>query len=750
MADGARMAGTTWERLNRIRRQRRFQNWATLGLVILGPVFVGLTYMVLGPLQEGGNSPRLRLILLADLIYVLVVATLVLHRIARMVVARRARSAGSQLHLRLTGVFALIALIPTVLVAVFAVLTVNIGLEGWFSERVRGVVGTSITAAQTYESEHRRDLTADVRALSRYLTAARGGRVFFSDGDIRQLLIQGQAQIQRGLKEAYVIDSAGEIRARGERSYLFDYEQPSEADIARAEAGETVIIEDFDVDEFRALVSLSGYIDRYLYVTRQVDGAILNLLDEAQASAGLYNQLEAERGRLLFEFGLLYLGFALILILAAVWLGLWFAERLARPIGRLAGAAQRIGEGDFDVQVREEEGDDEISTLSHVFNQMTRQLKAQRETLLQNNRQIESRRRLFDSVLSSVASGVIGLDEAGQVSFVNRSAERLLGLEPEHDPMALDRMVPEFQPLFDTLLERRSELAQSEVQLYRSGRQESLLVRIATRRAADGALEGYVVAFDDVTDLVTAQRMAAWGDVARRIAHEIKNPLTPIQLSAERLRRKYSSKLGDEAEDFGQLTDVIVRQTNDLRRIVDEFSKFARMPEPDRARVDLVALVRDAILLQQEVRDGVTLSSDLPGGAVWAELDATMIGQALTNLLKNAGEAIEGRGDADLTGEIRVSMQVEDDQAIIRIADNGIGLPADRSRLFEPYVTTREKGTGLGLPIVRKIAEEHGGSLTLEDAEPFGRDDHRGAMAVMTLPIYPAEETEQKQEEIAV
>ncbi len=259
-----------------------------------------------------------------------------------------------------------------------------------------------------------------------------------------------------------------------------------------------------------------------------------------------------------------------------------------------------------------------------------------------------------------------------------------------------------------------------------------------------------VIVFDNLTELEKVQRMAAWREVARRIAHEVKNPLTPIQLSAERLRRKYSSKLGDEAEDFGQLTDVIVRQTNDLRRIVDEFSKFARMPEPDRARVDLVALVRDAILLQQEVRDGVTLSSDLPGGAVWAELDATMIGQALTNLLKNAGEAIEGRGDADLTGEIRVSMQVEDDQAIIRIADNGIGLPADRSRLFEPYVTTREKGTGLGLPIVRKIAEEHGGSLTLEDAEPFGRDDHRGAMAVMTLPIYPAEETEQKQEEIAV
>ena len=356
----------TWDRISRLRRMRRAQNIATLGLVILGPLLALLTFLVLGPLQEGANSPTLRLILLADLVYVLVVAALVLQRVGQMIAARRAKSAGSRLHLRLTGVFALLALIPTVLVAVFAVLTLNIGLEGWFSERVRQVVGSSLAAASAYEKQQREDLVADTQALGGFLNEARGQRRFLSDGDLRQVLTQGQTRVQRGLPEAFVIDSTGAIRARGAGSYLFDYEQPSPEQIAAAQDGTVVVIQDWNADEFRALMGLTGYLDRLLFVTRDVDGAILNLLDETQENVRLYNQLEAERGRLLFNFGLIYLGFAMILILAAVWLGLWFAERLARPVGRLAYAAQRVGEGDLDVQIREDEGDDEISLLGLI------------------------------------------------------------------------------------------------------------------------------------------------------------------------------------------------------------------------------------------------------------------------------------------------------------------------------------------------------------------------------------------------
>ncbi len=735
----ARVGTEAWERLNRLRRLKRIQTGFTLALVVLGPVLAAATVLVLGPLDRGAASAQLRLVLLADLVYVLVVAALVAQRVARMIAARRAKSAGSRLHLRLTGVFALIALIPTVTVAVFAALTVNIGLEGWFSERVRNVVGASVAAAEAYEGEHRLDLIADADALADYLVRARDITFLISDGELRQLLTQGQVQVQRGLKEAYVIDGAGEIRARGERSYLFDFERPSEADLAAALTGETVVIRDLAANEFRALKRLDGYADRFLYVSRSVDGGILSLLDDTTESARLYAQLERERGRVLFEFGLLYLGFAVILILAAIWLGLWFAERLSRPVGRLAGAAQQVGAGNLDARVPEETGDDEIAMLGRIFNQMTRQLKRQRDALMENTRQIERRRRLFDSVLSSVTAGVVGLDPKGCVTFVNRSAERLLAL-PEGEGQAVDirAAVPEFAALFDRLSGTRAEAVQEEIRVTRAGRQEILLVRMAVRRKGEGTLEGFVVAFDDVTQLVGAQRMAAWGDVARRIAHEIKNPLTPIQLSAERIKRKFRTAVGDDAPQLDAMTDVIVRQTNDLRRIVDEFSKFARMPEPDRRHHDLVALVAGAVTLQQAGQEGVRITADLPPGPLVVEVDDTMLGQALTNLIKNAGEATETlieKGAPDgYAPEVRISLVHDAGGILIAIEDNGIGLPEDRTRLFEPYVTTRDKGTGLGLPIVKKIVEEHSGTLALVDAPPFTPGARIGARAEIRLP----------------
>ena len=727
------------QRLTRLRRQRRVQNALTFGLVALGPVLALLTYLALGPLNLRADSENLRLIFLADLVYVLLVAALVLARVARMIADRRSQSAGSRLHLRLTGVFAVVALIPTVLVAVFAVLTVNIGLEGWFSERVSNVVGSSLAAAQAYEEEHRSTLMEDASSLAAYLEIAKQSRFFLADSDIRPLLTQGQAAVQRGLKEVYLIDGAGQLRTRGERSYLFDYEQPSTVELTRAKGGEVVLIEDWPNNEFRALVYLESYPDRYLYVARKVDGEILGLLDETKQNVALYQQLESDRGKVLFNFGLLYLGFAVIVILAAIWGGLWFAERLSRPVGRLALAAQRVGAGDLDVQVMEEPGDDEISMLGRLFNQMTRQLKGQREALLDSNKQSETRRRLFDSVLSSVTAGVIGLDEDGKVDFANPAAARLLDFDPaEVEGQDLHFAVPEFSPLIDRLQAEVIDLAQEEVRLIRRGRQESLLVRLSERRG-QGGLEGYVVAFDDVTDLVSAQRMAAWGDVARRIAHEIKNPLTPIQLSAERIRRKFASQVKDPV-DLEQLTDVIVRQTNDLRRIVDEFSKFARMPEPVRKDEDLVALVKAAVLLQENGQPDVRFVKSLPADPAMLDLDATMIGQALINLIKNAGESIETQREKLIPGyqgEIRVTLSLNDTDAKMTISDNGTGLPPDRARLFEPYVTSREKGTGLGLPIVKKIIEEHGGTLDLADAEIFDGNTHFGAMAVIHLPRAP-------------
>jgi len=727
---------TTWsKKLDRLRRTKRVRTGLAFSLVLLGPILALTTFLVLGPLDQGASAPALRLILLADFVYVLIVAALVLSQIGRLVAARRAKSAGSQLHLRLTGAFALLALIPTVTVAIFAGLTLNIGLEGWFSERVSSVVGSSLAAAEAYETEQRGDLATDGLALARYIDTVRNAQPV---GD-REVLTDGQLQVQRGLREAYLVDGTGELRARGDRSYLFDFEQPLPKEILDAKAEGFLIIEDWANNEFRALVPLSSFVDRYLYISRDVDGEILSLLDETQETVRLYQQLESERGRVVFEFGLIYLGFALILILAAIWMGFWFAERLSGPIGRLTGAAQRVGTGDLDVQVLEEDGDDEIAMLGRYFNQMIKQLKRQRKSLVDNNNQIERRRRLFDSVLGSVTSGVVGLDASGIITFVNRSGVRLLDWDEGKDAVPMAVAVPEFEELFLMLKASRMEVVQDEVKVIRNGSLENLLVRMSTRRGEDETLEGYVIAFDDVTDLVSAQRMAAWGDVARRIAHEIKNPLTPIQLSAERIKRKFGPKLGENSESLEQMTDVIIRQTGDLRRIVDEFSKFARMPEPECKTHDLAALVRDSVLLQRLGQPTIKILDDLPVEPVLTEIDATMISQALTNLMKNAGEAVETLRNDNIPPNhvalITVKMQTSPVDIVITISDSGIGLPEDRTRLFEPYVTTRTEGTGLGLPIVKKIIEEHGGTLSLDDAAPFEGCAHFGAKAVITLPI---------------
>ncbi len=716
-------------------------------MALIAPVLVFANYYVLRPSSGGVSNDLLRLVLLFDLIYMLVLAALVAQKVMRIINARNAKTAGSRLHLRLSGVFSIVALVPTIVVAVISTILLNFGFENWFSTRVQNVVGNSLAAAQAYEFEKRNDLSNDARLLAQFLEQQHRIAPNAGDAELRTALTLGQKRIQRGLKEAFVIDGGARLRARGERSYLFDFEEPSPDELARAEAKELVIIEDWDNNEFRALLRLNGFVDRYVYISRKVDGKILSLLDETKETVAVYNQMERERDKLLFDLALIYLGFALVVILAAIWLGLWFAERLARPMGRLAGAVQRVGAGDLGVKVREEEGDDEIAMLGRVFNRMSQQVKRQHDDLREANARTERRRRLFDSVLSGVTAGVVGLTPEGRIEVMNSAASRLLNLQRDDDiDLELTEAVPEFAELFNKLNETGAKFTQKEIRLTRAGSPEILLVRIAMRLSETGLLEGYVVTFDDVTDLVSAQRMAAWGDVARRIAHEIKNPLTPIQLSAERMRRKFAPLVGDQAETLEQYSDVIIRQTNDLRRIVDEFSKFARMPEPERRMHDLSKLISDAVVLQQDALAPTVITLDNQCDPIMADIDATMINQALTNLIKNAGEAIDtyrkNNDNPEFEGRIFVQVNSGNVSTEILIQDNGIGLPVEnRSRLFEPYVTHRENGTGLGLPIVKKIIEEHGGSLELLDAPVFDGATRCGAMARIVLPFASEQST---------
>ena len=722
------------------RNRRKFLIISAWSLILLGPILTGLTVYILQGEFGSNLSNVLRFILLIDGIYLLVVIAIVGYSVMRMFAARRAKSAGSRLHMRLSRVFAIVALIPTVLVAVFAVVTLSIGVEGWFSKNVQNVVSSSLSAAKAYKNEQSNDLKVDLKFMAIRLNEHKDTNSFVSDSDLRLQLISYQNLIQRGLKEAYIIDENANLRSRGELSYLFGYEEPNQEAMDSAKTGDLFIIEDWPNNEFRGLIKLESFADKYLYISRVVDGNILNLLDKTMESAITYNTMEAQREKILWSYGLLYFGFATFVILSSILLGMLFAERLSRPVGRLAGAAQRLGAGDFDVQVIEEKGDDEIAMLSRVFNHMTKQVKRQRDDLITANDYTERRRRLFDSVLSGVTAGVIGLSSDGNVGFINLAAEKLLNLNAEnHEGKSIKLAVPEFVDLFLLIQKNENKTQQQEIKLTRAGATEILLVRVSARISEDLLVEGYVITFDDVTDLVSAQRLAAWGDVARRIAHEIKNPLTPIQLSAERLKRKYSPMVGAEEDNLSQYCDVIIRQTNDLRRIVDEFSKFARMPEPIKRSVNITKLLKDVILLFEISSPAIKIKLKNPHGDINVNVDETMINQAFTNLIKNAGEAIESKAKLNSTNkfdpEIRIFIKKNVNNLEIIIEDNGIGLPTqERSRLFEPYVTNRENGTGLGLSIVKKIIEEHNGSLELLDASPFSNNEDFGAKMRIIFP----------------
>ena len=713
------------------------QSAINISLILLGPLLAIATYLFLGPFNVAGQSIWLRFFLLLDLIYVLLIVGIVLVRILYVLSQRRSRLAGSKLHFRLAGVFTTMSLLPTITVAVFATVSINLGLEAWFSERVQSVVGTSLSAARAYAEEQQVALVEDINSLAKGLQNLKKNKPLFEDDDLRNELASLQIKLQRGLKEAFILNGSGNIELRGERSYLFDFEKPDGKNIEKA-VTDVVLINDFNNNELRALLYLKGFGDRYLYITRDVDGTLFNLLDETQKTAVLYQQMESDRTAYLLNFAVLYFALALLLIVSSVLFALWFAERLSKPIGRLAAAAKRVGAGELTTQVIEDEGDDEIAQLGRYFNQMTKQLKHQRDTLVDNTQQIEERRRLFDSVLSSVTSGVIVLNPDGEVSFTNNSANVLLNhAQKKIIPNQLSNIFPELNSLFQNLKKSESDNLQSEIKLVRSGRIENFLVRMAPMNE-DGNLKGYVVAFDDITSLVSAQRSAAWGDVARRIAHEIKNPLTPIQLSAERIRKKFSPLLADNSDRLRDMVDVIIRQTEDIKRIVDEFSKFARMPELRRKNENLSALVESTVSLQQAGQPNVLINLSIPKLPIFTSIDATLINQAITNILKNAGESIETRlqsaSASKHDGVIEVSLKNKSDSVLLNISDNGVGLPQDRSRLFEPYVTTRDKGTGLGLAIVKKIIEEHGGILKLEDAAPFKNTGIVGALISIELP----------------
>ena len=689
---------------------------------MLGPIAVGLallsafaTFIVLADFTPISPTHDVVVtLLLVNATTVLLLLGVILREVWQVVQARRTGRAAARLHVRIVGLFSIIAAAPAILVAIVASVTLDRGLDRLFSTRTRAAIENSVIVAEAYLRDHAQIVRSDIVLMAAEISNSKP--VFAQDHGKLQQYLTFQASV-RGLAAAIVIDKDLNVLARADLRTNQTFAMPPRDALPKIGETDPQLVLLPDTNYVAAVVKLHNFDDDYLYVTRLLDPNVVPELQATRESVSEYAAIEARRLGVQIAFALMYTVIALTVLLSAVWVGLDFANRLVAPIRRLIGAANVVSTGNLHVRVpiRQSEGD--LAQLGETFNRMTHELRSQRDDIVRARDLIDSRRRFTEAVLAGASAGVIGVDGDGCVSILNRSAEKLIGrTEPETLGRPLTEVFPE---LVDFMAAARSGArTQDQVTITRNGRERNLSVRITSEQSGESD-HGYVVTLDDITELVAAQRTSAWADVARRIAHEIKNPLTPIQLSAERIRRKYGKMIGDEDRAvFDQCTDTIVRQVDDIRRMVDEFSRFARMPKPVIAAEDVADTVRQAAFLMRVGNSEIDIDVEIADGAMPARFDRRLISQALTNLIKNATEAIAAVPPAELgKGSIRVFAARDGDDIVIDVVDNGIGLPKEnRSRLLEPYVTTREKGTGLGLAIVGRIVEDHGGSIELRDA----------------------------------
>jgi two-component system nitrogen regulation sensor histidine kinase NtrY len=654
-------------------------------------------------------------LLLGNAITGLLLLGIIGREVWKVVQARRRGRAGSRLHVQIVGLFAVIAAVPTVLVSVVASTTLDRGLDRFFSTRTRAMIEQSLIVANAYVNEHAEAIRGDLLAMAYDLGRAKP--VFDQDRDQFQKIISAQAA-GRNLSAALLIKSDGSTVDRAGVTVDKKVVLPTAdllAEVNETEPRVALIPED---NHLAAVVKLRGYDDTYLYAARILDPRVVAQLRATQDSVGEFANLEARRLGIQIAFGLMFAVIALIVLLSSTWLGLDFANRLVAPIRRLIGAANVVSTGNLNIQVPVRRSEGDLARLGETFNKMTQELRTQHEDIVRARDLIDSRRRFTEAVLAGASAGVIGVNASGHISILNRSAERLMGRsESEVLGLPLAQIAPELGEIFEAARTGNQRLVQKQIAMRRDGQERNYSVRVTSEQATE-AEHGYVITIDDITELVLAQRSSAWADIARRIAHEIKNPLTPIQLSAERLRRKYSKSITDDPAVFEQCTETIVRQVDDIKRMVDEFSRFARMPKAVLADEDVADAVRQVVFLLRVAHPDIDFDVNLEAEAMLARFDRRLISQALTNIIKNAAEAIGAVPPAELRrGRIAVRVNREGKNVVIDVIDNGIGLPKEnRSRLLEPYVTTREKGTGLGLAIVGRILEEHGGRLELRDA----------------------------------
>ena len=673
------------------------------------------------------NATTTQALIALNAFFVLFLAALVGREVHRIL------TAASRLHVRIVAMFALVAAIPAIMVAIIASITLDIGLDRWFEIRTKTIVNSSLSIADAYVQENARNLQGTTLSMAYDLDAS---RTLYGLDRTGFLDLMNKEAVGRGLAHAALIKPDGSFVMSAKTEADFSMPEPPEGAVTSASDGKPVLIEPRTRNIMGAIVKLREIEGLYLYTIRLVDPEVIKARQIVKSNTDEYRGLEDNRRTSQIAFALPYLSLTLIIILSAIWTGIAVADRLVRPIRQLIGAADEVATGNLDVAVPVRHSDGDVASLGDTFNNMLLELKSQRNELLSAKDLIDERRRFSEAVLAGVTAGVIGVDPYGIVTIVNRSAETMLAISAE---AALGQNL---SAVFEIGRKSGKPVYREQVTFYRTGMERTFNVQI-TIEAGDNGTEdkSYVVTVDDITDLLQAQRSSAWADVARRIAHEIKNPLTPIQLSAERIKRRYGKVITEDREVFDQCTDTIIRQVGDIGRMVDEFSAFARMPKPEMKVIDLRESLREASFLVEVSRPDITFERDFGTEALKGTFDSRLMAQAFGNIIKNAAEAIDGL-DEMKDGEhgiIRIQAGRQNGAIRIDVIDNGKGLPREnRQRLLEPYMTTREKGTGLGLAIVKKIVEDHGGRLELHDAPA---DFHNGRGAMISIIMPPAAST---------
>lgn len=720
-------------------RQREMDSRVVAGLAIAAPVLLVVTVLMFRDLDGRGwtSSTSLRLILLADVCYMLILIGLIALRIAAVLAARREKSAGSGLHIRVVGVFILCAATPAIAVGMFATLTVNFGLEKWSSDRVLRVIENSVEVAEAYKREHTTAIQRDAEEIAALMNNAAERQRSDLLGGV--LLRESQA---RDITRAYVVNGFGDILLQGANSRRYNFIPPGEEMLRRAVAGEPLTVFDSDNAEIRAMLPLAATSNGFLYLARGVDAAVLLHADRTRETARVYGQLESERDQVLFTFGLLYVCIAAFITLVAAFVGFWFADRLVAPIGRLAAAAQRVGSGDLNVRVQERAGDDDdddIAALGRVFNRMTEQVGQQQDRLVRAREDMALRMQFIEKVLAGVPAGVIGVDGDGRIEIANQAAADILE-RPElaQSGDAILRTFSEVAPALAAARQHPRRVAEDSVQVTVGGKRRNLILRVAAEQV-DNELRGFVVIFVDITDQVATQRLAAWGESARCIAHEIRNPLTPMQLAAEQLRDEIRVQDERDQELLSNYTGAIVRGVQAISKLVQDFSSLAQSPKPQLNAANVRSMVEETVSLERSANRDIEYSVSGPEDLM-ATFDQNLLSGAVTNLLKNAALAArERQGNSGSAGSgmaIAVRLGTAATDAWVEVEDNGVGFPKEhRERLLEPYQSAREGGAGqgLGLAIVRRAIEAHGGSIQLLDAR-----HGTGALVRLQFPLTAA------------